>query len=231
MTASHRDYLRELIDREESAAADVAALDCLLDETVRTRERVERIQHTLDTEQVDRARHRATIEAARDEIEVRKAAVAAAERRLAGAEAGDDPDAVGPARTELTRARDTVASAQTSLERFDAAHEAFEGQVTAARQDEPLVQDDAERIAALLANRPRVAPAAGKVPSSGLGGVADWAVAARAALLVARSAAATERDAIIRQANELGSAALGSPLAASGPRAVLDRLQGRSVSS
>ena len=42
--------------------------------------------------------------------------------------------------------------------------------------------------------------------------MAAWVDTAQAALLVAHSQAAAERDAVIRQANELGSAVLGEPL-------------------
>ena len=50
---------------------------------------------------------------------------------------------------------------------------------------------------------------------------------ARAALLVARSSLASQRDAVIRQANELGSLVLGEPLAARSPADVARLLADR----
>ena len=75
-------------------------------------------------------------------------------------------------------------------------------------------------VAESLRGRPRLAEAAGHAPGPGLVGVIEWASGARAALFVARTAVATEREALIRQANELGSVILGEPLYAASPMVV-----------
>ena len=64
---------------------------------------------------------------------------------------------------------------------------------------------------ARLAERPGLPDAAGRAPGESLDELADWATEARAALLVARSNLAAQRDAVIRQANELGALVLGEP--------------------
>ncbi len=49
-------------------------------------------------------------------------------------------------------------------------------------------------------------------PGTGPQALADWGTQARAALLVARNQLATERDAVVRQALELGALLLGETL-------------------
>ncbi|MFQ5426625.1 MAG: hypothetical protein ACE5EV_06065 [Gaiellales bacterium] len=231
MSDSHVDYLRELVEKEHEAAVDLAALDGLLGETARVRERAARIRRTLDAEPIERARHGEAVTAARRDLEARVAALAVAEREVASAEAaGEDAD-LASARRQLMRAQDAVITARQHLERTIAASDAFEEQVAVARRELPLVEEEAASLAAALAGRARGAGAAGDLPSRDLAGIDEWAVAARAALTVARASAATERDAIMRQADEVGSAVLGEAHIPSGPRAVLTRLEAREQSS
>jgi hypothetical protein len=63
-------------------------------------------------------------------------------------------------------------------------------------------------------------------PDAGTAGVAEWGTRARAALLVARSQVSAERDAVLRQANELGAAVLGEALPPLGAREVVRRVEG-----
>jgi hypothetical protein len=56
--------------------------------------------------------------------------------------------------------------------------------------------------------------------------VAEWGTRARAALLVARSQLASERDAVVRQANELGASVLGEPLPALSAGEIARRVEG-----
>ena len=63
------------------------------------------------------------------------------------------------------------------------------------------------------------------MPGPGTTGIAEWGTRARAALLVARSQLATERDAIVRQANELGAVVLGQTLPPLGAAAVARRVE------
>jgi hypothetical protein len=83
----------------------------------------------------------------------------------------------------------------------------------------------ARRLAAGLRGRSRIAEDAGKEPGTGLDGVEAWGEAARAALFVARGQLASERDAVIRQANEIGALALGEPLTAMGTGALARRVE------
>ncbi len=55
--------------------------------------------------------------------------------------------------------------------------------------------------------------------------LAAWATETRAALYVRRAQAAAQREAAIRQANELGSALLGEPLVAQSAALVARRVE------
>ena len=83
----------------------------------------------------------------------------------------------------------------------------------------------ARKLAAELRGRPRIAEDAGKEPRPGLDGVEAWSEVARASLFVARGQLSAEREAVIRQANELGALALGEPLSAMGTGALTRRVE------
>ena len=55
--------------------------------------------------------------------------------------------------------------------------------------------------------------------------LATWATEARAALFVARGRLAAERDAVIRQANELAALVLGEPLSVQSAGLVARRVE------
>jgi chromosome segregation ATPase len=142
----------------------------------------------------------------------------------AAAAAGNDPAAT---RAEV-RAHDLLHSAKrralharAEVERLDHEREQL------GEQAGELHRQSAE-IAALLAERPGLPDAAGRTPADSLDELGDWATEARAALLVARSNLAAQRDAVIRQANELGALVLGEPLTAQSPSAVRQQLEARS---
>ena len=94
-----------------------------------------------------------------------------------------------------------------------------------AARETPTLERRARELAAALRSRPRLAEQAGLDPHPGLEGVAEWGSRARAALFVARSGLAAERDALVRQANELGALVLGEPLTSVSPAAVARRVE------
>ena len=81
------------------------------------------------------------------------------------------------------------------------------------------------KLAGDLRGRSRIADDAGKEPGPGLEGVEAWSAVARASLFVARGQLSAEREAVIRQANELGALALGEPLSAMGAGALTRRVE------
>ena len=96
------------------------------------------------------------------------------------------------------------------------AAEDLENRVAEATIEGHELHAHARELAAELRGRPRIADDAGKEPRPGLDGVEAWSEIARASLFVARGQLSAEREAVIRQANELGALALGEPLSAMG---------------
>jgi hypothetical protein len=98
-------------------------------------------------------------------------------------------------------------------------------QADAADEEAKELARRAGELAGALAERPRLAADAGAPPEESLPGIAEWGTRARAALLVSRGQLAAERDAVIRQANELGSLVLGEPLTTTSAAGVVRRVE------
>jgi len=127
------------------------------------------------------------------------------------------------ARRAAVRTRDLAGGAERKVERLRAEEVALEGEARAVAAELP----DLDRLAAELAARlahVRRAPQAGSA-EAGPAGVAAWASRAEGSLFVARGGLETERERVIRQANELAAAALGEPLAASSVSRVREQLE------
>ncbi|HEY6053739.1 MAG TPA: hypothetical protein VIU86_07385, partial [Gaiellaceae bacterium] len=60
---------------------------------------------------------------------------------------------------------------------------------------------------------------------SGLGGLIEWTTRARAALFVAVGGLESERERIVREANELGAAVLGDASVVTSVRLVRERIE------
>jgi hypothetical protein len=154
-------------------------------------------------------------------LDAARAAHSEAEKAVRGA---GDETSTEAARFEV-RARDRLSSAER---RAAEAHEAafdLDRRAQGADAEGQELEQEARRLAEELRGRPRLAQDAGADPAPGLGGIAEWGSAAGAALFVARGQLAAEREGVIRQANELGSLALGEPLTALGASVVARRVQ------
>jgi hypothetical protein len=217
--------IRELERADEEVAALLAELDELYAATEEVRTRA------LVLEAFEARLPAAQAAAAKALEETRRAAATAqetAERaatELRTAEEAGDRDRISAARRFEVRARDSLAVAERRVGEGEEQARRLEAEAAAARHEVPRVEERASELAAALSHRPRLAAEAGARPGSGLPGVSDWAGRARAALLVARSSLAAERDAVIRQANELGSLVLGEPLAPVATAAVARRVE------
>lgn len=195
----------------------LAELDELARAVERKGEEAARVRDRQAALPAEREEAERTLAEAEREVEERRASY---EEAQAAAESSDDPAAQ---RAEV-RAHDLLHSAKrramharAELERLDAER----GQ---------LAEEAAElhRRAGEIAERPGLPDAAGRAPGESLDELADWATEARAALLVARSNLAAQRDAVIRQANELGALVLGEPIVAQSPSAVRRQVESRS---
>jgi hypothetical protein len=160
------------------------------------------------------------------ELERATAEAAAAEQILGEAE--DAVRAAGPtdaqeAKRFHVRARDRVSVAERRLAEAAAAAIDLENRTGEATIRGQALHARARKLAGDLRGRSRIADDAGKEP--GLEGVEAWSAVARASLFVARGQLSAEREAVIRQANELGALALGEPLSAMGAGALTRRVE------
>jgi cell division septum initiation protein DivIVA len=125
--------------------------------------------------------------------------------------AASDDEAREHARHAVERALDHIAVAQSRLDRAEAARDGLEREV-----------DELPRELEALAERARSTP---QTPQLG-GSLVDWASRAHAETFVAAGRIDTERERIIREANELASMLLGEATYGSTPAQALARVEG-----
>ena len=155
-----------------------------------------------------------------------------ADEQAAAAARGEALRALRDAEVDLERARkedERLAAARALQQARDGARAAdlWAREAQESREQFERERDahtaDGERLAcraAELAERVRrVAP-----PEPGLAGAADWVARARAELLLDQAALATEREKVVREANELAASVLGEPFAATGVSGIRDRI-------
>jgi hypothetical protein len=215
-------HLRELVRADEAHSSALAELDELARRTAALRDRAEELSQLLAAAPAERERLVAEVEEGEREVRRQAAVLAEAERELAAAEAGRDRERLAAARRFVVRAKDALAMAEKRLAGSRAEREALEARIEAAEREVPVVEADAVGLAGSFAERPRFS---GRAPEPELAGVCAWASEARAALLVARGGVAAEREAVIRQANELASAILGEPLVATSAAVIARRVE------
>ena len=219
--------LRELVAADEERAATLAEIDWLISETAAVRERADGLAALIAAAPSERARLDGEVSAAEHEVHVRAQALEDAEAELAAAETKGDEERLAAARRLVVRARDalSVAEKRAAASRSEATE--LDERLARAGREIPEVEGRAAVLAGELGCRPRLAKEAGLEPGPGLGGVVEWSTRARAALAVARSTLAAERDAVIREANELGSVVLGEALVASSAALVAKQVEER----
>lgn len=225
MSSTPVSALRALVREDEGRSAILAELDRLLEATRSLRERTERIQELFRSAPSEQERLDREIDAAEREIHARSEALAQAEADLAEAERTGDEERLAAARRFVVRAGDALAMAEKRAAAFRAEARELEQRLAEAEREVPELESEAASLAESLRDRPRLAREASREPPPGLDGVAEWASGARAALVVARSGVAVEREAVIREANELGSVILGEPLVASSVAVVARRVE------
>jgi DNA repair exonuclease SbcCD ATPase subunit len=217
--------LRELERADEEIGAELAGLERLAAELDEIRAKAQDLQAFAARLPAERERRRGEVVRARAEVAEADRAVAEAEESVRTAK----PDGAREAELFAVRARDRLSVAERRAAEAGKAAADLENAASEATAESEALRARALKLAADLRGRPRIAEDAGKEPGTGLDGVAAWGEAARAALFVARSQLAAERDAVIRQANEIGALALGEPLTAMGTGALARRVE-RAVS-
>ena len=218
-------FIRELEQADEAAAAVLTELDELYGACEAVRGRALELEAFLVRLPAERDAAALAEEEARAGLEERQAAAERARDELGTAQAGGDDERLAAARRFDVRARDAVRTAERLLHEAEEGAARLEAQAEAAADEAEELTRRARGLATALAERPRLAAEAGAPPEEGLAGIAEWGTRARAALLVARGQLAAERDAVVRQANELGALVLGEPLTATSAAGVLQRVE------
>jgi colicin import membrane protein len=206
--------VEELARRDELAASALEEVEELQAHTERIRRRAQALVAFEAALPTERARRADAVRAADDRLASATAELARAELELARAEErGREQERALAART-AAEAQEGVRVASGELERARDSVTALEAEADAAHAEAATLEHDAAETASRLAAVPRVAREATAQPAPGLADIEAWGARARAALLVVHGSLASERDAIVREANELGSALLGEPLGA-----------------
>jgi hypothetical protein len=148
-----------------------------------------------------------------------------AEHELAAAEKTDDQEVLAAARRFHIRTRDALHLAERRARAAEDRAAELEAAATAAEEHVEELNARARELAQVLGRRPRVAVKTQVTPDASPAQVADWGTQVRAALLVAGSQVAAERDALVRQANELASSVVGEPVAAMSAAVAADLLR------
>lgn len=214
MSAAQLAYLDELVACDQAAAEALGELDELIAKVAALRARAESAQRELRVGPVEIEERQAELERANSELETALLRLQQAEAEEQGARGVDDPERHRAAEHRLVIERDSVTGAESRLADAETRLQARRAQMSVARAEAPVVERSAGALAESLANRPRL-PANISVPRSGLMGVCEWAVEARAAVFIARSAVANEREQAIRHAGELGALVTGATVPAS----------------
>jgi hypothetical protein len=217
--------LQELERADETAAAELAEVDRLCVDVLDLRERAHELGAFFRRLRAERA---AAAAAAEEAVRALAAARVAAERAAAAsarAEGDADAERVAEARRFEVRARDSLHMAQRRAQSAREQMTALEARAEAAERETAALEARARELAALVEPRPRLAHDAVGVPREGAPGIEEWATRARAALLIARSQVEAEREAVVRQANELGALVLGETLPPLGASAVARRVE------
>jgi hypothetical protein len=217
--------VRELERADEEVAAVLSELDEIYSAVEGIRGRALDLEAFLARLPVQRAGVAARVEETGRALAEAEETAGMAAAQLREAEAGGNTERIAAARRFAVRARDAASTAARLTAEAVAAAARLEVRAAAAQDEASVLETRARELAVALRGRARLAADVGSEPAAGLEGVSEWAGTARAALLVARNALAAERDAVIRQANELAALVLGEPLAAGGTAVVARRLE------
>jgi chromosome segregation ATPase len=217
--------LEDLERAEEEVAAELAEIDELYAACERARVAALDVLDFLDTLPGAReAAEREIGEGARA-LEEAKAAFENAKQELAAAEKTRDQEVLAAARRFHIRTRDALHLAERRARTAEDHAAELEAAATAAEEHVKELNERARELAQALSRRQRVAVETEFPPDPSPAQVAEWGTQARAALLVARGQVVAERDALVRQANELASNVVGESVAAMSAAGAADLLR------
>lgn len=200
---------RRLEEDDERLAAALATVAELHGVVAGIRARAAVLADVIASAPERRAAADVTIVEAGRELERRRDETARAEAELAEAERSRDERRLASAQRALERARESLAAGERRVERVTDARAGLERELAEAEAAIPVLEDEARAVSRRLADVPRISQTGLEQPGPGLDGVDDWASRVAAALLVVRSGLDTERERLIREANELAASVLG----------------------
>jgi DNA repair exonuclease SbcCD ATPase subunit len=192
--------LQQLANRDAELAGRAELIRDLDARVAELRQRAESIDAFFADYPDAEARLRAAVSAARGELERRREELASAERGLTSAQ---DEESRERAQHELERADDHVRVAVAALDRAKDAAEELERRAAALPEELPRLETAAREIAARFAGLP--------APPPGPRDLVEWTSQAHAELFVGAGDVATQRERVIREANELATMLLGEP--------------------
>lgn len=217
--------VRELERADEAIGAELAELDELYRAVEDVRGLAVELQELLLRLPDERSAAAEAVAEAEGAVAEARQALAEATQELEVAEAAGDPERLAAARRFEVRARDHLHIAERKAEAAREHAADLEAHAEAAGRDGAEIEARAAELAEALERKPGITGEAVGRPSRGPDGVGEWGTRARAALLVARSQLAAERDAVVRQANELGTVVLGESLPPISAAAVARRVE------
>jgi hypothetical protein len=225
MTDRRLEILEDLERTEEEVAAELAEIDELYAACEELRGTALDLVAFLRGLPDERTAVEREIEESTRTLEAAADAAEQAEQELAAAEADGDPERQAAARRFHLRARDALGVAERRARNALSRASELEAAAKAAEQRADDLAFRARELADALSRRSRVAGEAGVRPGPDPAEIAEWGTQVRAALLVARNQVAAERDALVRQANELAANAVGEPVAAMSAAGAADLLR------
>jgi hypothetical protein len=217
--------LADLERREEEVAAELAEIDELYTASEQIRLAALDQVDFLARLPIERDAASSEVEMATRTLDEARAVFENAEQELAAAEKTRDEKVLAAARRFHIRTRDALHLAERRARAAEDRAAKLEAAATAAEEHAKELDARARELGEALGRRARVAVETEIPPDASLAQVAEWGTQARAALLVARGQVAAERDALVRQANELASNVVGEPVAAMSAAGAADLLR------
>jgi chromosome segregation ATPase len=215
MTAPREAVLLETVDelqrRDEAVAAEIAELEVLAAETAALRAGAGEVDSALRGLPAEVASVEASAAAAREAEAAAGAELREAAERLAGLEAARrrKGDEIAAARTAKAVAEQSLADASRRVERLGIRRDELRGEERTLQLRATSLLASAGPLAARLRASPGVMEAAGQQPGDSLAELEHWGSRARAALVVARARASSERERIVNEASALVASVVG----------------------
>jgi chromosome segregation ATPase len=214
------DLARELEARDAQLAAEIEQIEELRRRAAAVGAAAEHIKRFLEELPSERAGLEDQIVNVERELVQRELARDVADEELEHAGEADR----AAARRAAVRARDAVTVTSRELEQARARLRALEVEDRAAIEELPRLHREAEELTDGIRDAPEISR--GTVPHPGelVEALVEWASRARAPLLLARSGLETQRERVVREANELAAVALGE-VGATSVAGVVERLE------